>query len=242
MPTSSSSIIIIGRGQLSSSLIKDLELICKHSDHPFFSTRILSCKTSEELARIEPKNIICLVHAGSGRLLSEAIHFCSTYSTPLIQASTGQETFSILPQKPSFIFLEAPNLSIPILKFMHLMEQAARLFKGYDVQIKESHQASKKTVPGTALIMAQALGKNLNDIQSIRDVKEQENLGIPKEHLAGHAVHWINFKGSGAELLFQTKIFGRTAYAFGLIQIIQALPALAFGYHHVLDLVKKELL
>ncbi len=166
------------------------------------------------------KNIAAVIHVGSGRQLSEVIAFCTKTGIPLIQAATGM-TYKLQP-KAGFVCIDSPNLALPILKFMHgLHEMGFSPVKGYKITLLESHQATKKSVPGTAVKMATSLGLRLDSIISIRDPSAQMNeFRVPKEFLDGHAIHQITVEGLGVSLSFETRVYGREAYLHGILALI----------------------
>jgi hypothetical protein len=72
---------------------------------------------------------VAVVHVGSGRQLEEALAFCQEHAIPLIQGATGICYPSALYNDTSFICLDAPNLSIPMIKFLYLLEEMGPLFR-----------------------------------------------------------------------------------------------------------------
>jgi dihydrodipicolinate reductase len=111
-----------------------------------------------------------------------------------------------------------------MLKFMSMMAKSGVLFKGYDIQVKESHQAAKASTPGTAVAIAQSLGLHDQEIVSIRDPEEQKSaLHIPAEHLGRHAVHHISIQDAACSITMETRVYGPSPYAAGLAQIINAI-------------------
>jgi dihydrodipicolinate reductase len=51
-------------------------------------------------------------------------------------------------------------------------------------------------------------------------------LGVPEEHLGGHAYHWITFMGYGVSITINTKINGHRTYAIGALAIADLLASL----------------
>jgi hypothetical protein len=101
--------------------------------------------------------------------------------------------------EPGFPVLLCPNTNILMLKFMHMLARSGRLFAGTPVRLIESHQASKHSVPGTAVQMAQALGLPAQSIESVRDpARQATEFHIPPEHLARHAFHRISLEDGPA--------------------------------------------
>ncbi|MDP3998237.1 MAG: dihydrodipicolinate reductase C-terminal domain-containing protein [bacterium] len=125
----------------------------------------------------------------------------------------------------------APNMAVEVVRIQHAIETLAQnapgVFKDWRMEIKESHQASKKDVSGTAKALQaqlEQLGAVMEeDIISIRDLKIQEELGI--KNLSGHAYHWITLQSPDgvSTLSFRTKIEGRQPYVNGTMVALKFL-------------------
>ncbi|OHD14439.1 MAG: hypothetical protein A2Y41_03050 [Spirochaetes bacterium GWB1_36_13] len=222
-------LILVGQGKLANSIKKGLPDYL--NDYQIDDW--------ENIYQYPIENLI-IVHIGSGRQLSEAVEFCSKNKVPLIQGSTGM---NIERQDYNFTFIDAPNLSVLMLKFMHMIKEYGALFQDYQISITESHQDTKKSLPGTAIEIANALNVNPKEIKSIRNQDEQLNTySIPKESLSLHAFHEISILDQGTTLHFKTLVEGHDSYVKGLSKIIQSLDGLEDKYYHILDLIEKKLI
>ncbi len=142
-----------------------------------------------------------------------------------------------------FTFIDAPNLNILMLKFMFMLKEYGSLYKNYEISITESHQQSKKTVPGTAMEIAASLGVDHKKIKSIRDPGDQENVyGIAKEFLSLHAYHDICIQEGDTTINFRTLVKGHESYISGLSAIIRCLKNLQNRYYHILDLIELRMI
>jgi dihydrodipicolinate reductase len=132
---------------------------------------------------------------------------------------------------------------MPMLRFMAMVKRASRYFRGQD-RITESHQASKRTKPGTAIHLANSLGVPETEIRSERDPKVQlEALGIPSAFLDRHAYHEIVISDPEVEIRLETRVLGKSAYSSGLSKVIEivAESRLKPGCHDIVDLVMTDL-
>jgi dihydrodipicolinate reductase len=221
-------IIIVGRGKLANNIHNGL--LNHLSDYQIDYWENIENYSTDKLI---------IIHIGSGRQLSEVIEFCNQNKTPLIQGSTGM---NLEQTSYDFTFIDAPNLSILMLKFMYMLKQSGDLFKDYKISITESHQSIKKTVPGTAIEMADSLGVAAKEIKSVRDQAEQLNTyGITKEFLSLHAYHNICIEDEGTKINFETLVEGHDSYINGLSKIIKCLNNLEDKYYHILDLIEMKL-
>jgi dihydrodipicolinate reductase len=164
-----------------------------------------------------------VVHAGSGRELDEAIAWCRETGSVLIELATGSK----LEAAPvAFPVVLCPNTNILMLKFMNMLARSGKLFEGYRIAITESHQAEKRSAPGTAIAIAESLGLSASDVVSVRDREAQRTtLGIPEEHLGRHAVHSIVIEDAGCRISLETRVYGASPYADGVARIVSAVAS-----------------
>ncbi len=170
-------VLIVGRGKLANELIDGL-----NGDAISHTIRWDDRSTSISDSMI-------VVHAGSGRELPEVIDYCANTNTLLFELSTADST---IPDNVDFPVIICPNVNLQMLRFMAMVRQASRYFKGQTIEITESHQATKQTKPGTAIYLANQLGVSESEIQSERNPERQQKIfSIPDEYLARHAYHKI---------------------------------------------------
>ncbi len=221
----SHTILIVGRGRLAVELLQGLR--------------------GPGIARVRPwedrevagRGPCMVVHAGSGRELDEVFDFCAEGGSVLLDLSTAGSPY---PATPAFPVVVCPNVNMAMLSFMAMVRQSAGLFRGLDIGIRESHQAAKKTSPGTAVHLARSLGVPEAAIRSERDPKVQrESLGIPEEFLDRHAYHEIVIRDDQVEIRMQTRVLGKSAYASGLARVIGIVSSRrpGPGCHDIVDLL-----
>ncbi|MBP7647476.1 MAG: dihydrodipicolinate reductase [Comamonas sp.] len=200
-------VFVAGKGKLGSELLKSLTTSQEQTIFPWQGE-----PTSNE------RSIV--VHAGSGRELQEISNFCSRTSSVLIELSTGS---AIESADICFPVVLCPNTNILMLKFMHMLECSGSLFSGYDIKLTESHQASKKSVPGTAVAIANALRISIDEIESVRDTAIQaDEFKIREEHLGRHAFHRVRINDSSCQIEMESRVVGDSPYARGVQQIVDA--------------------
>lgn len=193
--------------------------------------------------RRDDRSQVVLVHCGSGRQFNDIVSFGNTNNVPVIQCSTGITFPEDFAANLAIPFIEAPNLSIPMIKFLYLIEEIGPLFHDSGITITESHQKSKVTLAGTALEMAKLLGIEQSKIKSIRDEDTQENLlGISKEHLGQHALHLIEISDGECVITLKTEVHGLNTYVEGLVKIISIIGKLPPGFTRLTDLVRRRLI
>ncbi|WP_321819808.1 MULTISPECIES: dihydrodipicolinate reductase [unclassified Burkholderia] len=200
-------VLVVGTGKLAT------ELLGSHRLDP------ATCRVTawSDPARTETRSIV--VHAGSGRELPAAIEFCRATGSPLVELSTGSELET---GSHDFPVVLCPNTNILMLKFMSMLETSGHLFRDCRISVTESHQASKTSVPGTAVGIGQALGVPAQDIRSVRDPDEQRDaLQIPDDQLGRHAFHRIRIEDGACSLQFESRVYGASPYADGVSRIVE---------------------
>ncbi len=160
--------------------------------------------------------------------------FYTQNQIPFVMGTTGgdREQLEQVVKKSSTPAVIAPNMAKQIVGFQAMMEYAANtfpdLFKGYTLEVAESHQNGKADTSGTAKAMVgyfNQLGANfdMNDIQMVRDPEVQEKeWKIPKAHLAGHGWHTYTLTAPDGSALFEFKhnINGRDIYVSGTFDAV----------------------
>ncbi len=222
-------IIIAGNGKLSNSIMKNLP--------EYISNSTVDLWENNEIYPLENKVI---VHIGSGRQFEDVFNFCKKTKTPLIQGSTDiTGSFNDV----EFTYIDAPNFNLLMLKFMNMIKQYGFHFKNNKISITESHQESKRSLPGTAYELAKSLGLDSEKIKSIRDPYMQtRQYGIPEEHLNLHAFHEINIGDESTSINIKTLVKGHESYAEGIAAIINSLGNLKNNYYHIMDLIEMKLI
>lgn len=189
------------------------------------------------------ENIVAL-HVGSGRQLPELVHVCEKHRIPILNGSTGIKAHLIgIDDVP---VVNAENFALPILRLLHILPDFAQKLNRpefpLDYSVVESHQSTKKTLPGTAVRMASAVGAIPGDVTSIRQGEVQLLLGVPQGFLSAHGYHWITWEDTDLQIQLTTKVNGRGAYLKGgtflLRKLIDHSAGMSNGLHDVLDFLK----
>lgn len=203
-------ILIVGSGKLASELLVGLSLPASVSVRGWSSAIVAQGRA-------------VVVHAGSGRELDDVLAYCRNTNSVLVELATGSK---IEAASPNFPVVLCPNTNILMLKFMNMMAKCGGLFDGYRIGLTESHQAEKRSTPGTAVAIAKSLGLSAEDVISVRDREKQATaLHIPPEHLDRHAVHSIAIDDGSCRVLLETRVYGSSPYADGVSRIVSAVSA-----------------
>jgi len=153
---------------------------------------------------------------------------------PFVMGTTGLDLAAVRAAvaEAGIPAVAAPNMAVPLVLYMAALRFLAAEFPGalagLPFAITESHQSTKKDVSGTAKAVAPLLAQlgakargaaesPGDGIVSVRDPQQQTALGIPAEHLAGHAFHdyKIGSRIEGFEFAIQHTVLGREVYVAG---------------------------
>ena len=187
---------------------------------------IESIKASEGL-------VICVDYSHPNAVNDNAEFYCKN-GLPFVMGTTGGDRERLMEtvQKSDVAAVIAPNMGKQIVAFQAMMEYAARtfpnVFKGYTLEIKESHQQGKADTSGTAKAMVgyfNQLGSpfSKDDIRMERDpAVQQSEWGVPEAYLGGHGWHTYALRSEDGTVFFQFthNVNGRDIYARGTIDAI----------------------
>lgn len=160
--------------------------------------------------------------------------FYVEHGIPFVMGTTGgdREALEAVVNLSGVPAVIAPNMAKQIVGFQAMMEYAAKtfpgLFKDYTLDVRESHQQGKADTSGTAKAVVSCfngLGLDFDpaEIRQIRDPEIQENQwGIPREHLGGHGWHTYTLRAKDGASLFEFthNINGRDIYISGTFDAV----------------------
>jgi 4-hydroxy-tetrahydrodipicolinate reductase len=167
---------------------------------------------------------------------NNAEFYCKN-NLPFVMGTTGgdRQLLEDTVRSSSIPAVIAQNMAKQIVGFQAMMEYAAKtfpnLFKGYSLEIKESHQKGKADTSGTAKAMIGYFNElgvpfSKDDIKKERDPETQKNIwGIPEEYLGGHGWHTYTLASSDntVHFVFSHNVNGRDVYAKGTLDAIDYL-------------------
>lgn len=119
----------------------------------------------------------------------------------------------------------APNTSLGVAVTRRLVEEAARLLPGFDIDIVETHHVRKLDAPsGTAKSLAEAVGRGLRkplDSSRIHAIRAGDVVGD----------HEVVFSGAGERVTIAHRATGRDLFALGALRMARWLAGQAPGMH-----------
>lgn len=159
-------------------------------------------------------------------------HEYALLGVPFVMGTTGgnREEMEKSVRESSISAVIAPNMAVEVVAIQDelndLLSTSPREFEGWRMTIRESHQAAKKDVSGTAIAFRrqlETLGAVMDgEIEFERRPNIQKELGI--QNLDGHAYHWITLTSpEGVIKEYKTSIEGRQPYIIGTLMAIDFL-------------------
>ena len=165
---------------------KDLEVIfgLERSGHPDIGKTIDGILISDDISQIA--NCDCLIDFSSPAAAEEHVAALTEFKKSTVIGTTGldesqQEKIKQASTQVPIIF--APNMSVGVNLMFNLLKSAAKILKGYNVEIEEAHHIHKKDSPsGTAKKIAQIINQQGFDIKidEIKAIREDEIIGDHK--------------------------------------------------------------
>ncbi|WP_320042720.1 dihydrodipicolinate reductase [uncultured Desulfobacter sp.] len=160
--------------------------------------------------------------------------FYVRYKIPFVMGTTGgdRQDLEQTVSNGSMPAVIAPNMAKQIVGLQAMIEYGANtfpgLFKGFTLQVTESHQQGKADTSGTAKALVASFNQlgadfKISDIEKIRDPKiQQGTLGVPEEFIDGHGWHTYTLTAPDGSALFELKhnINGRQIYASGTFDAV----------------------
>lgn len=160
--------------------------------------------------------------------------FYCRHRLPFVMGTTGgdRQKLEATVESSAIAAVIAPNMAKQIVGFQAMMEYAADnfpdLFKGYSLEIKESHQQGKADTSGTAKAMVGyfnrlGLSYSADEIIRMRDPEVQKSQWkIPQEYLSGHGWHTYSLVSEDQTVQFEFthNVNGRKIYVRGTVDAI----------------------
>ncbi|MDY6906481.1 MAG: dihydrodipicolinate reductase [Thermodesulfobacteriota bacterium] len=169
--------------------------------------------------------------------VNDNVRFYCDNHLPFVMGTTGGDREALVDTVAAshISAVIAPNMAKQIVGFQAMIAYAAEnfpgLFTGYEMTVRESHQQGKADTSGTAKAVVRHFNQLGVDITEADIIKERNpaiqktELGIPEEHLVGHAWHTYTLLSPdrSAKFEFTHNINGRDIYADGTLDAVRYL-------------------
>ncbi len=179
---------------------------------------------------------LCVDYTHPNAVNDNASFYCDN-ALPFVMGTTGGDRQRLVDtvKESDIAAVIAPNMAKQIVAFQAMMQYAADtfpgVFKGYGLEIKESHQKGKADTSGTAKAMIDYFNKlgtpfGEDQIVMVRDPEVQRtDWGVPEAYLNGHGWHTYTLRSEDGTVFFQFthNVNGRDIYAKGTLDAIHYL-------------------
>jgi len=213
------------------------------AEHKIETTAIRLLKPQEReqaIADLKQKEgeFLSVDYTHPSALNANAEFYCK-YQLPFVMGTTGGDRPALenCVRAASISAVIAPNMAKQIVGFQAMMEYAAQtfpdLFKGYELEIKESHQKGKADTSGTAKAMVRyfnQMGLRFTEDEIIKEREpkiQADRWGIPQKYLTGHGWHTYALTSGDKTVRFEFShnVNGRDVYARGTLDAVLFLAA-----------------
>jgi 4-hydroxy-tetrahydrodipicolinate reductase len=176
---------------------------------------------------------ICIDFTHPTAVNANAQFYCR-HQLPFVMGTTGGDRDKLMDTvtQSTNAAVIAPNMAKQLVGFQAMMAYAAEqfpgLYNGYQLTVRESHQAGKADTSGTAKAMVGYFNKmgipfSADQIEKERDPERQCNMwGIPTDHLSGHGWHTYTLRSADQSVKFEFthNINGRDIYGEGTMDAV----------------------
>jgi len=224
------------RFELVPSSLTGPEIAAADSKIESISIRLIKPEEREPIIEDLKKHeeaFLCVDYTHPSAVNANAEFYCK-YQLPFVMGTTGgdRQRLEATVRSSSIPAVISPNMAKQIVGFQAMMEYAAQtfpdLFKGYSLEIKESHQKGKADTSGTAKAMVRyfnqmGIGFSEDEIVKERNPEVQANQwGIPQRYLKGHGWHTYALTSGDKTVRFEFthNVNGRDVYARGTLDAL----------------------
>jgi len=177
------------------------------------------------------------------------LDFAVEKQIPLVLCTTGlpkEMMNDIAKAAQKVAILQSPNMSLGVNLLMNLVQRAAKLLDGFDIEIIEKHHKLKVDAPsGTALALANAINESL-DMQMeyvydrSKERKKRDNKEIGIHALRGGTIvgdHSVVFAGIDEVVEFKHQALSKEVFAVGALRAAEFMSGKPAGFYSMQDLM-----
>ena len=192
------------------------------------ATHAVRCIDRDEEHGLRPGDADAVIDFSSDEGAARAAGIAAELGCALLVGTTGlsQASLDAIARASARIpAMVAPNTSLGVAVARRLAADAARMLRGFDVDIVETHHARKLDAPsGTARSLAAAVaagsGKPLNPAR-IHAIRAGDVVGE----------HAVSFSGQGERVTISHSATSRDLFALGALRMARWLSGRAAGMH-----------
>ncbi len=190
----------------------------------------------DAVERFENRRPVVIVDYTHASAIEYNVRMYCEEGIPFVMGTTGgdEKWIKKVVQETENCAIVGPNASTQIVVFQAMMAYVAKtfpdVFRGFSLELVESHQKGKKDTSGTAKAVvtcfnAMGIPFTFDQIKMIREPEAQRAMGVSEEYLRGHAWHTYILRSPDDSVFFQFthNVNGRDTYAIGTLDLINFL-------------------
>jgi len=175
------------------------------------------------------QNADVLIDCSVVEMIPSVLEFGIKRQIPLLICTTGLSKglqAEVLEASKKVAILQSANLSLGVNLLINMVQQAAKLLDGFDIEIIEKHHNLKVDAPsGTAMVLADAINKSLdNQMNYVYDRSKERKRRNSKE-IGIHALrggtivgdHSVIFAGIDEVIEFKHQALSKEVFAVGAL-------------------------
>jgi 4-hydroxy-tetrahydrodipicolinate reductase len=203
----------------------------EHQEHKQCGKEFLGIKITSDPKLIEQIDV--LIEFSTPLATLEHLNFCIEYKKPMVIGTTGFSTQEkeILSSSSRYIpILLSPNMSLGVNLLFDLVKEAARILRGYKINIIEAHHIHKKDAPsGTAKRLASLIEEFSSQKINIESIREDEIIGD----------HEVIFDSPWDKIKLSHSAKTRDIFAKGALRAAKWILKKPPGFYDIKDMLKE---
>ena len=183
--------------------------------------------------------------------LPQVITLADKFHCPCVMATTGYsqaQEEQIAKLSTRVAVFKSANMSVGVNVISKLLQTAAQLLEGYDIELIERHHNQKADAPsGTAKLLCKSLEKGLSYSPAYRYGRDENSGKREKGDIGVHAVrggtvvgeHEIAFYGSDETVTISHTALSRSVFADGALRAALFLNGKKSGLFDMSDMLRE---
>ena len=210
------------------------------ASYPLYGS-LSSCETEADV----------LVDFSSPKALDDILSYIREKKMPAVLCTTGytpEQIKAIEEASKEVPILRSANMSLGVNVLAKVLTEISNtlIFAGFDAEIVEKHHRLKKDAPsGTALLLADAVNKSVDDSLSYVYDRSGRSLQRPDNEIGISAVrggtipgdHDVIFAGEDEVITFSHRAYSKAVFAKGAVQAAIFMKGRAPGMYDMQDVI-----
>jgi len=179
------------------------------------------------------------------------LDFAVEKQIPLVLCTTGlpkEMLNDVVEASKKIAILQSPNMSIGVNLLMNMVQRAAKLLDGFDIEIIEKHHKLKVDAPsGTALAWADAINNSLDEQMEYVYDRSKERKKRNSKEIGIHALrggtivgdHSVVFAGIDEIIEFKHQALSKEVFAVGALRAAEFICGKQIGFYTMQDLMNE---